>query len=74
MVELYYNITHNNICIKGFCKVGEDCASDCNCHIKNNNSLNLINKIKNKIIHNKSFNIGNSKNQQNSEISGGNNI
>ena len=74
MDELYYNITHNNICIKCFCKTGEDCASDCNCHIKVNNSLNLINKIKNKISHNKSFNIGNSIKQQNSEISGGINI
>ena len=68
MEELYHMIVHDNICIKCFCKFGEDCSTNCNCHIKISNSLNLINKIKDKINHNKSFNIGNSINQKNSEF------
>ena len=68
MEELYYNITHENICKACFCKNDENCSLNCNCHIKLNNSINLINKIKNKISHNKSFNIGTIKNEEISDI------
>ena len=68
MEELYYNITHENICKSCFCKTGENCSLNCNCHIKLNNSINLINKIKNKINHNKSFNVGTLKNEEISDI------
>ena len=61
MDELYFNIIHNNICKKCYCKIDENCSINCNCHMKINNSINLINKIKNKISHNKSFNIESSK-------------
>ena len=63
MDELYYNIVHDNICKKCFCKINENCSINCNCHVKLNNSINLINKIKNKINHNKSFNIDSAKNE-----------
>ena len=62
MDELYYNIIHNYICNKCYCKIGENCSINCNCHIKITNSINLINKIKNKITHNKSFNKDNMDN------------
>lgn len=68
MEELYYNITHENICKECFCKTDENCSLNCNCHIKLNNSINLINKIKNRISHNKSFNIGTIKNEEISDI------
>ena len=68
MEELYYNITHENICKACFCKTDENCSLNCNCHIKLNNSINLINKIKNKISHNKSFNMGRIKNEEISDI------
>jgi hypothetical protein len=68
MEELYYNITHDNICKACFCKTDENCSLNCNCHIKLNNSINLINKIKNKISHNKSFNIDTIKNEEISDI------
>ena len=41
---LYNNIIHGNIC-----KNGESCSINCNCHIKKKSSINLINKIKNRI-------------------------
>ena len=56
METLYNNIMHDNICKTCFCKKGESCSIKCNCHIKEQNSINLINKIKNRITHNKSFN------------------
>ena len=62
MEEVYYNIIHNYICNKCYCKINENCSINCNCHLKVNNSIKLINKIKNKITHNKSFNHENSKN------------
>ena len=62
MDELYYNIIHDYICNKCFCKINENCSINCNCHIKVNNSIKLINKIKNKINHNKSFNQESSEN------------
>ena len=61
MDELYFVIIHNNLCKKCFCKIDEYCSLNCNYHIKINNSLNLINKIKNKINQNKSFNIESEK-------------
>ena len=56
MDVLYNNIIHGNICKNCFCKNGESCSINCNCHIKQQNSINLINKIKNRITHYKSFN------------------
>ena len=65
MDELYFNIIHNNICKRCYCKIDEKCSLNCNCHMKINNSINLINKIKNKIRHNKSFNIESTKKDEN---------
>ena len=59
MNDLYNSIIHNNICKNCFCKLEESCFINCNCHIKKKNSINLINRIKNRmtrIAHNKSFN------------------
>ena len=67
MDELYFVIIHNNLCKKCFCKIDEYCSLNCNYHIKINNSLNLINKIKNKINQNKSFNIESEKKEENLE-------
>ena len=49
MDKLYNNIIHENICKICFCKKEESCSINCNCHIKLQNSINLINKIKNRI-------------------------
>ena len=62
MEILYNNIIHGNICKSCFCKMGESCSINCNCHIRQQNSINLINKIKNKITHHKSFNEPNKEN------------
>ena len=62
METLYNNIIHGNICKTCFCKIGESCSINCNCHIRQQNSINLINKIKNKITHHKSFNESNKEN------------
>ena len=62
MEILYNNIIHGNICKSCFCKIGESCSIICNCHIRQQNSINLINKIKNKITHHKSFNNSNKEN------------
>ena len=59
---LYNNIIHKNICKNCFCKNGESCSINCNCHIKQQNSINLINKIKNRITHYKSSNDSNKDN------------
>ena len=67
MEKLYYNITHEKICKVCICKTDENFSLNWNCHIEQKNPINLINKIKNKISHNKSFNIGTMKNE---EISG----
>ena len=68
MDELYYNIIHENICKKCFCKIDEQCSINCNCHIKVNNSIKLINRIKNKVSQNqniKLFHIESPKNTDN---------
>ena len=50
------NIIQKKICKNCFCKNGESCSINCNCHIKQQNSINLINTIKNRITHYKSSN------------------
>ena len=62
MDKLYYNIIHGNICKTCFCKKEESCSINCNCHIKQLNSINLINKIKNRITHYKYNNENNKDN------------
>ena len=66
MDVLYNNIIHKNICKNCFCKNGESCSINCNCHIKQQNSINLINKIKNRITHYKSSNDSNNNKDNNS--------
>ena len=56
MDKLYYNIIHGNICKNCFCKKEESCSINCNCHIKLQKSINLINRLKNWISHHKSIN------------------
>ena len=69
MDELYNDIIHDNICKKCFCKKKESCSINCNCHIKNNNAINLINKIKYNVNqNNKLFYITSPKNKENSKI------
>ena len=62
MDKLYNNIIHGNICKTCFCKKEESCSINCNCHISLQNSINLINKIKNRISHYKSVNDNNKDN------------
>ena len=62
MEKLYYNIIHGNICKTCFCKKEESCSINCNCHIRQQNSINLINKIKNRITH---YKINNENNKEN---------
>ena len=56
MDKLYNNIIHENICKICFCKKEESCSINCNCHIKLQNSINLINKIKDRIANYKIIN------------------
>ena len=63
---LYNNIIHGNICKNCFCKNGESCSINCNCHIKQKSSINLINKIKNRITYLKTSNEFNKDKDNNS--------
>ena len=53
---LYNNIINGNICKNCFCKTEEKCSIKCSCHSKINNTIDLINRIKNKFEKNKTTN------------------